>query len=42
MITKRIGAQVGELDLPSVIVLEGGYALEALGPNIGAWIGFVR
>lgn len=40
---RRIGAGVGELGLPSVIVLEGGYALEALGSNIGAWIsGFAR
>ncbi len=35
----RCGALVAELALPTVIVQEGGYALDALGINAHAWLG---
>jgi acetoin utilization deacetylase AcuC-like enzyme len=34
-----IGARIGALRLPSVIVQEGGYAVEALRKNLGSFLG---
>lgn len=34
----RIGARIGELGLPTVIVQEGGYACEALGANLTSFL----
>ena len=34
----RIGAAVAALGMPTVVVQEGGYADEALGPNVRAWL----
>lgn len=34
----RVGAAVGELGLPTVAVLEGGYALDSLGASIAEWL----
>lgn len=38
----RIGARMGELGLPVLAVLEGGYSVEALGPNLVSWLSGVR
>ena len=35
----RIGEAIGKLGLPSVLVQEGGYLNEALGPNLAAFLG---
>jgi acetoin utilization deacetylase AcuC-like enzyme len=35
----EIGKRIALLDLPTVIVMEGGYANEALGRNILAFLG---
>ena len=34
-----IGARIGALRLPGVIVQEGGYAVEALRRNLGSFLG---
>jgi len=38
----EIGKRIASLDLPSVIVMEGGYANEALGRNILAFLGELK
>ena len=35
----RIGKQIAALDLPTVIVQEGGYLCDALGDNLAAFLG---
>jgi acetoin utilization deacetylase AcuC-like enzyme len=35
----RIGAEVGGLDRPTLIVQEGGYAVETIGPALSAFLG---
>ena len=35
----RIGEAIGKLGLPSVLIQEGGYLNEALGPNLAAFLG---
>jgi acetoin utilization deacetylase AcuC-like enzyme len=35
---RRMGHQIGRLGLPSVIVMEGGYALESLGRNVAEFL----
>jgi acetoin utilization deacetylase AcuC-like enzyme len=37
-----IGATVAALGLPTLVVMEGGYAVEALGPNVAAFLGGVE
>ena len=34
-----MGAQIAALGLPSVVVMEGGYAVDALGANVAAFLG---
>jgi acetoin utilization deacetylase AcuC-like enzyme len=38
----RVGQAVGELDLPTAILLEGGYDLARLGANVASWVGGLR
>lgn len=35
---QRIGERVASLDLPSVVVMEGGYCIDALGDNVAAFL----
>jgi acetoin utilization deacetylase AcuC-like enzyme len=30
--------RIASLDLPTVVVMEGGYAVEALGPNVAGFL----
>jgi len=35
---RRIGSDIGALRVPAVVVLEGGYALDVLGPSVAGWL----
>lgn len=35
---RRMGRRIGALGLPTVIVMEGGYAVESLGPNVAEFL----
>lgn len=39
---ERCGAAVGELGLPTIVVQEGGYDIDALGDNVDAWLRGLR
>ena len=34
-----MGAAIAALDLPTLVVMEGGYAVDALGANVAAFLG---
>lgn len=34
----RLGSAIGQIGLPTAIVMEGGYAIDALGRNVGAFL----
>jgi len=38
-----VGSRIAELKLPTVVIMEGGYAIDALGRNVSSLLsGFVR